>query len=467
MTGFFMKLKRTYKLVIVIADLLIIYLSYVAAFYLKFKGSPPDYNYSSFTNAAPYILVASIIYIDMNKVLSFYRKSVYDVLKSLVYVICLLCITTISITYMLQGFSFPRTVLIMVPFIQFVLLGLFHVFLLYISRRLSVHKKVMIICKSSVSNVIVEKINTFLKNEEVDKRLILDLSQEKVIMKRLKDMDEVYISSDIPAELKAEIINRCMGRKQVIYMVPEVFEISLVNSKLVQLEDTPAFMVGVLGLTTEQVFFKRVFDVLVSIVGLAVLSPLMLITALLIKVTSKGPAIYKQERITKGNKAFNVYKFRTMYQDAESLTGPVLSIEKDPRVTWMGRILRKTRIDELPQLFNVLYGSMSLVGPRPERTCFVEQFSQDLPEYNHRFIVKAGITGYAQIYGNYSTTPEDKLRYDLMYIRNYSLLLDIKLIFKTMSVLFTPGSVYKSNKDSARSSRNPKKDRSTASKQAV
>ena len=128
---------------------------------------------------------------------------------------------------------------------------------------------------------------------------------------------------------------------------------------------------------------------------------------------------------------------------AEDLTGPVLSEENDPRVTWLGKILRKTRIDELPQLINVIKGDMSLVGPRPERPFFVEQFIQDLPEYEHRFSVKAGITGYAQIFGNYGTSPEDKLRYDLLYIRNYSLLLDIKLILQTVRVIFTPGSTYK------------------------
>lgn len=212
---------------------------------------------------------------------------------------------------------------------------------------------------------------------------------------------------------------------------------------LMQLDDIPAFMVGKLGLTVEQAFVKRIEDIIISLLMIIITSPLMLIVSILIKATSKGPVFFIQERLTKDNKCFNLIKFRTMRVDAEDLTGPVLSEANDPRVTKIGRFLRKTRIDELPQFFNVLKGDMSVVGPRPERPFFVEQFIHDIPEYEHRFSVKAGITGYAQIFGNYGTSPEDKLRYDLLYIRNYSLLLDIKLILQTVRVIFTPGSTYK------------------------
>ncbi len=436
------KIKRFYKIYILLVDLVLIFASYVLVFYARYK-SFPAFNFTPFLNATPYILIASVIYIDLYKILSFFRKTIYDVLKSIAFMVVLLGITTISVTYMLQGFSFPRLILILAPAVQFVFLGAFHVTLLLLKHRLSGEKTIMILCSNrSETNDIDKKIETFMKSDKVGKKLLLDMSQEKIILRRLKDMDEVYLSADIPAEFKAKIIRQCMGGKQVIYVVPHLFEISLINAKVVQLEDTPAFMVDTLGLTSEQSFVKRIFDIIASFVGLVLLTPLMLITTALIKITSSGPAFYKQERITKGNRRFYVIKFRTMKQDAEDITGPVLSQMNDPRVTRVGRILRKTRIDELPQLINVLKGDMSLVGPRPERPFFVEQFIHDLPEYEHRFAVKAGITGYAQISGNYGTSPEDKLRYDLMYIRNYSLLLDIKLIFRTIGVLFTPGSAY-------------------------
>ncbi len=439
MTHIIQQLKRPYKVYILIADLFLIFLSYVIAFLVRYKELPA-FNFTPFINASPYILCAAVIYLDMYKVLSFYRKSIYDVLKSIALLVALLGITTIAVTYMLQGFSFPRLILIVTPIIQFILLGSFNLVLLYWSRFMLGERTVMIVCSGPGSNGIVEKVDHFLKGVKVEKKLVLDLSQEKIIMRRLKDVDEVYLSANIPAEFKAEILKRCMGGNQVIYIVPHLFEISLINAKVIQMDDTPAFMIDKLGLTAEQAFVKRAFDVVLTLLGIIVLSPLLLLVTLLIKVTSKGPAFYKQERMTKNNKSFTLIKFRTMKLDAEELTGPILSEENDPRVTRIGRILRKTRIDELPQLLNVLKGDMSLVGPRPERPFFVEQFIHDLPEYEHRFTVKAGITGYAQIHGNYGTSPENKLRYDLMYMRNYSLLLDIKLIIQTLGVFFTPGS---------------------------
>jgi len=211
---------------------------------------------------------------------------------------------------------------------------------------------------------------------------------------------------------------------------------------MVQFEDMPAFMVDRLGLTVEQRFFKRLFDIVLSLFGIVITSPLMIIIAILIRATSKGPAIYRQTRITVGNREFKMLKFRTMYENAEEKTGPVLSSDDDPRVTKVGRVLRNLRLDELPQLFNVLKGDMSFVGPRPERPFFVEQYSRDIPEYIHRYLVKAGMTGYAQIYGKYDTSAVDKLKYDLLYIRDYSLMLDIKLILQTIKVLLGKKAVY-------------------------
>lgn len=442
MTQILKKIKGLYKVFILLTDLIIILGSYVLVFYVRY-GALPEFNFTPFLNASPYILIAAVIYLDMFKVLSYYRKSSYDVLKSIASVVSLLGITTIAVTYMLQGFSFPRLILMIAPVVQFMLLGAVNLALLYLRRHLLGEKKVMIITVNQNHNGIMKKIEQFIRKDKIAKKLILDISQEKIIMRRLKDMDEVFISADVPAEFKAEIIRRCMGGRQVIYVVPHLFEISLINAKIMQLDDIPAFMVDKLGLTVEQAFVKRIEDIIFSLIMIIVTSPLMLIVSILIKATSKGPVFFRQERITKDNRSFDLIKFRTMRLDAEELTGPVLSEENDPRVTKFGKILRKTRIDELPQFFNVLKGDMSVVGPRPERPFFVEQFIHDLPEYEHRFSVKAGITGYAQIFGNYGTSPEDKLRYDLLYIRNYSLLLDIKLIFQTIGVIFTPGSACK------------------------
>lgn len=183
---------------------------------------------------------------------------------------------------------------------------------------------------------------------------------------------------------------------------------------------------------------KRLIDISVSLFSLIILSPLLLLTAILIKLDSRGPVFFKQKRVGKNGKIFKVYKFRSMIQDAEKYTGPVWAGKKDPRITRVGRIIRKLRVDEFPQLFNVLNGDMSLVGPRPERPYFVDKLKREYPFYTRRLKVQPGVTGWAQVKGKYDTTIEDvkeKLDYDLYYIENISLRLDFRIMIYTISVM--------------------------------
>ena len=189
---------------------------------------------------------------------------------------------------------------------------------------------------------------------------------------------------------------------------------------------------------------KRTYDIILSSIGLIIASPLFLITSLLIKLESKGPIFFKQERVGRNGQPFNIYKFRSMLEDAEKKTGPIMSYKGDCRVTRLGKILRKTRLDELPQLWNVLNGSMSFVGPRPERPVFVEKFKKHIPFYSQRFSLRPGVTGWAQIRCPYASNIEqslDKLRYELYYLKNFSLLFDFTIILRTIKVvLFARGS---------------------------
>ena len=185
---------------------------------------------------------------------------------------------------------------------------------------------------------------------------------------------------------------------------------------------------------------KRLFDISLSLLILIVLSPLMLLVALLVKLTSKGPAIFAQERVGRYGKPYVMYKFRTMISDAEKHTGPVWATENDPRITPLGRFMRKTRLDELPQLFNVLKGEMSFVGPRPERAHFVDQFKKEIPLYSRRLRVRPGITGWAQVKWKYDASLEDvkeKTKYDLFYVENMSLRMDLKILLNTLITVFT------------------------------
>ena len=208
------------------------------------------------------------------------------------------------------------------------------------------------------------------------------------------------------------------------------------QSDQIQIGDTLVIMSRNRGLTPEQRFLKRIIDIIISGLMLIVASPFMLITALAIKLYDGGSVLYKQERLTYKGKRFYVYKFRSMIENAEGKSGAVLASKSDSRITPIGKIIRACRIDELPQLLNVLRGDMSLVGPRPERPEIAEQYYETLPEFAYRLKAKAGLTGYAQIYGKYNTTPADKLKMDLIYIESYSIWLDIKLLILTFKILF-------------------------------
>ena len=200
--------------------------------------------------------------------------------------------------------------------------------------------------------------------------------------------------------------------------------------------DSPLLLSKNDGLQIEQKIVKRLLDIAISATGLLISSPLFLLIAISIKCTDRGPVFYKQKRLTQGGKEFKIYKFRTMVQDAEKGGKAVLARDEDDRILPVGKILRRLRLDELPQLWNILKGDMSMVGPRPERPELMAEIVEEIPEFVYRLKVKAGLTGYAQVYGKYNTTAYDKLKLDLTYIRNYSIFLDLKLILMTPKVMF-------------------------------
>lgn len=257
---------------------------------------------------------------------------------------------------------------------------------------------------------------------------------------RLAEKCECYdgvIIGDIPAELRNDLLKQCFARKLRTYTLPKLTDVILKSSETLHIFDSPVFLNRNHGLTAEQAFVKRCMDIVLSGSALIILSPVFLITAIAIKLEDRGPVFFRQERCTLYGRVFSILKFRSMIVGAEKAGVSVPATEKDPRITKVGAFIRATRIDELPQLINILKGDMSIVGPRPERVEHVEKYSREIPEFSYRLMVKGGLTGYAQVYGKYNTTAYDKLKLDLMYIQNYSLLLDIELILKTIKILFT------------------------------
>lgn len=256
-------------------------------------------------------------------------------------------------------------------------------------------------------------------------------------LKEKIDSHNTVMLWDIPAERRNRIFKYCYENSKRIYVMPKISDIILNGSTPVHLFDTPLLLTEGNPLEYEERVIKRAWDILFSVFLLVLLSPLMLITALVIKLSDGGPVLYKQIRCTKNSRQFRILKFRSMVVNAESTGEAVLAREKDPRITPVGRVIRKLRIDELPQLINVLKGDMSFVGPRPERPEFIEKYKADMPEFSYRMKIRAGITGYAQLYGKYNTLPYDKLKFDLYYMEQYSLWLDVKLMILTLKIIFT------------------------------
>lgn len=297
-------------------------------------------------------------------------------------------------------------------------------------------KSVVIFGGGNNAQIIAKKV--LLKNQNIFdvKYIIKDINDRKEILKKINDMDIVFIASGLELNKKSELINIAIRRGKKVYIIPDVMDITVCNAKIGRFDDILALHVENFYLTLEKYWFKRCFDIVISIIMIIVTFPIMIITYIAIKLCTGGSSIFLQERITLYGKKFNIYKFRTMTIDGEKYTGPVLASESDDRITPIGGFLRATRIDELPQLFNVLFGDMSIVGPRPEREFFIEQFRDTLPDFELRLTVKAGLTGMAQVLGKYATAPEDKLKFDLFYVRNYSILLDLKIILQTVKIIF-------------------------------
>lgn len=237
------------------------------------------------------------------------------------------------------------------------------------------------------------------------------------------------------------ILKYCVENNIGIFVIPRIGDTIMSGAYPMHMFHLPMLKVGRYHPQPEYLFIKRLLDIVISAVALVVLSPIFLVTAIAIKATDHGPVFYKQIRLTKDGKEFGILKFRSMRVDAEKDGVARLSSgEHDDRITPVGRVIRACRIDELPQLLNILRGELSIVGPRPERPEIAAQYCEEMPEFSLRLQAKAGLTGYAQIYGKYNTTPYDKLVMDLMYIAHPSIVEDLKIMFATVKILFMPES---------------------------
>lgn len=368
------------------------------------------------------------------------RKDIQTLICSVVTSMVVVYLVLLAISVAASLSSEHQISILSLMIIETVLLSLSRSIYWLAGKKLAGKKKVIIICgNQEAGEAIAEKLYNHNRGWFQVKRILIVEPLQK-FQALNEDFDLYVISPEVDIEVRHEILQSSLMLGKEVIIVPELADLTMRGAVFQQIDDMPVLSIPPFNLSTNDKRLKRMLDIILSLTFLFCVSPIILLIYLLIPLTSKGPAIYKQERVGLNGEAFWIYKFRSMIQEAETETGPVLASEKDPRVTPFGKFLRGCRLDEVPQLFNVIKGEMSLVGPRPERDFFTNQFEQTMPHYTYRFTVKPGVTGLAQVLANYTTSAEDKLRYDLLYIHNYSLMLDFKIMLQTIRVVVQPKS---------------------------
>jgi exopolysaccharide biosynthesis polyprenyl glycosylphosphotransferase len=346
-----------------------------------------------------------------------------------------LALFSILFAFMTRAFLFQRTIFVAATFIQLMLLLGWRILYWRLEIWIQGQKKLLLIGSGEDADLALEKLEKMPRGHFSIAK-ILDPRDMDKLTESLDQVDAVMIAGSLDLELKSRIIRSSFNRDREVYIIPELYEIILTRATMTQMHDTPVIECREMRLSFAQLFLKRLMDLSVTLLlSVPVLVALVPLT-IAVKITSPGPIIFAQERVGLYGRQFTLYKLRSMIAEAEDESGPVFATEEDDRVTAVGRFLRKSRLDELPQLFNVLRGELSIVGPRPERPFFVKQFSEQMPDYELRHLVKPGITGLAQVAGYYATNTHDKLRYDLYYVTDYSLFLDFRILLLTIPTLF-------------------------------
>ncbi|MDR3218574.1 MAG: sugar transferase [Dysgonamonadaceae bacterium] len=428
------------RILYILVDIIIIYGCILFTFFLLEKNdSLAEFqrNFAAFKIVYPFIGLFYLVLMYAFGLYNLMRKELFELFYTVFLVSISLTIGIMGICFFVRdvALAFPRSVILLSALFYFILLSIWRFLLWFIDIKLHGVKKIFIfgMDRDRLVNVIETKYAHFYKIEGIENSL------DPGIWKKLKSVDCVFVCADVLQKIRQELVPFCIKYQKEFFYVPKYFDLSLKSSSLLKTDDIPTFHIPVFGLSPEENFVKRVVDIFWSFIAFVFFLPFGIIVSLLIKLDG-GPIFYTQERLTRNGKVFNIYKFRTMIPDAEKSSGPVLAGDKDNRITKLGKFLRAVRLDEIPQLFNILKGDMSIVGPRPERPFFACQFEKEIPEYRYRLRVKAGLTGLAQVEGKYNTTVEDKLRYDLIYINTYSVLRDLLIMLQTVKILFMRGS---------------------------
>ena len=451
---------KFFENILFIADLFVIGLSWLFAYYIRFysglmpveKGIPPFSIY--FYLIIPILFIWGFVFKTFGlyrpKRISPYLNEIFDIVKACTFSVLIL----ISITFFFRQYEYSRLVFLVFWIMTIISLSLervlFREVLRYMRRKGHNLRYAIIVGTGSLANDIFNRIEL---HPELGLKIKGFLSQDKSavgsvingipVIGTYKDIGKIIIDKDIdqvitalPIEQHALTVEllKDIGNEMVdIKVVPDLCEFMTLRGGIDELDGLPIISLQDTPLYGWNIVVKRTFDIIFSVAAIIITAPIIALISILIKFISHGPVFYKQERMGLDGKKFITYKFRTMMVNAEENTGPVWAKENDERKTTIGTFLRRTNLDELPQFFNVLKGEMSIVGPRPERPVFVEQFKKSIPQYMLRHKMKAGITGCAQVNGwRGNTSIEKRIEYDLYYIENWSLMFDIKIILMTI-----------------------------------
>lgn len=414
---------------IAIGDVALTIGAYLLAFQLRLGGFPA-YNWNGFLEVAPLIVVTTLLLLVIyNQYRDLHRPFVEVAVGGMLTAAGVGLVAGLGAYLDVDARTFPRSILLLASLFQAVLLPLWRIWFVRETKRQYFQRPaVLVTCRLGVSQRFPRYIRitqrctpaTFLVREEQFRGHL------------------VVVDSDVVGRDREQLVEWAASLSNDLYLIPTLHDVMTNSGRFTKLGDRPVITIRPLAVPPEHRWLKRTTDLVASLVLVILFSPALLLIPLAIYLESRGPVLFRQIRQGENGSTFELYKFRSMVVDAEKETGPVLATAGDARVTRLGRFLRASRLDELPQIINVLKGDMSIVGPRPERPEFVAMYAESYPNFRLREVVKPGLTGFAQVMGRYLTQPDDKLRYDLLYIAQYSPWLDVRILLWTVQVVVFP-----------------------------
>lgn len=428
---------RKAGIAIMAADLVTVCVSIAAALLIQFGPDVPDRLVWVVRRVVPVVLVMAAVVYWIFGLYRSYTRSLSESLALIILASLFLTVLTMAFAYGAHHYSYPRRVVITSGVIQVVILALPRAVFHWWCRN-GVRKRVLLVSDDPADDQVAAEFAVCSAGNGCELAAVCSASEVLQASGLGDTVDALCIGQSVSRDSVERLVEWAQETGKDVYLVPRFLDIMVSRSSVGQIGDVPLFRLERFGLSPTEAAVKRLMDLVLAVIGLVLTLPFYPLIAAAILVDAGRPVFYLQERVGQGGRLFKVIKFRTMVRDAERDTGPVLATANDQRITRVGRVLRAFRLDELPQFINILLGDMSFVGPRPERPMFVERFIREIPLYAYRHVVKPGLTGLAQVYANYSTSAQNKLRYDLMYISHYSLLLDLQILAQTAAVLVTP-----------------------------